>query len=407
MIIDLRQGEQPLRISVPEEKLFGHFQGPSQTNGDLSEKVRKALEEPISLPPVNRAVTPSDHVALIVASDLPQPRELVGPIIDSLVAAGIERPKIAIVHEPPEKATSTRLVEELRGAFAELSFIEHDPTDDDAHAYVASTEEGRRIYLNRTVAEADFMLVISRTGFDPLTGTMGTSSQLFPRLSNAETIARARMLAAQMRRSEMRLRKRQESEEVAWLAGLLYALQVDTDSSGKISHVWFGEYHEVQKCADQATFDHWMIDPPEATSDLVIATTSTPGADWLAASTALETASHVASRDAIVLLITDLDQPIGQTGAWLLDNENPMDAIGRVRQQDLGQVSADSLSTVQTATALTSARLYLMSSLDEDLVESLGMVHVSNEREVNRLIERSRSCYVIENADRARVTLGN
>ena len=65
----------------------------------------------------------------------------------------------------------------------------HDPTDRKKLAYLATTKAGRRVYLNRTLVEADFVVVLTGRGYDPLTGYAGAEAAIFPALADEETLA--------------------------------------------------------------------------------------------------------------------------------------------------------------------------------------------------------------------------
>ena len=55
-------------------------------------------------------------------------------------------------------------------------------------AYLAATKEGRRIYLNRLLTDADVVIPVGRLGYDPILGHRGPWSVLFPELSDRATI---------------------------------------------------------------------------------------------------------------------------------------------------------------------------------------------------------------------------
>ena len=54
----------------------------------------------------------------------------------------------------------------------------HNPTDHARLAYLATTKAGRRVYLNRTLVEADFLIVLSSRAYDPASGHGGMLAAL-------------------------------------------------------------------------------------------------------------------------------------------------------------------------------------------------------------------------------------
>ena len=51
-------------------------------------------------------------------------------------------------------------------------------------ANLASTKAGRRVYLNRSLVDADQLIVVGRFHYDPMLGYAGGLSDLFPALSD-------------------------------------------------------------------------------------------------------------------------------------------------------------------------------------------------------------------------------
>jgi hypothetical protein len=52
-------------------------------------------------------------------------------------------------------------------------------------------------------------------------------------------------------------------------------------------------------------------------------------------------------------------------------------------------------------------RVYLMSNLDEETVEDLGLGYISSVEEIDRLAQRCDSCILLADAHRAGVALGD
>ena len=65
------------------------------------------------------------------------------------------------------------------------------------------------------------------------------------------------------------------------------------------------------------------------------------------------------------------------------------------------QKPVDTAAAEQWAQALSRARVYLLSRLDEEQVEQLGAAHVAGPVEIGRLIERTESCVLLANAQYA------
>src|SRR5262249_7774663 len=116
----------------------------------------------------------------------------------------------------------------------------HDPADRQHLSYLATTRNGRRLYLNRTAVDADQLVVLAHRGYDPLLGYAGAEGALYPALSDEAT------------RQEMRGRRslaapgskpwpaRQGAAEVAWLLGAPFLVQVIEGAGEDLVHVVAG-----------------------------------------------------------------------------------------------------------------------------------------------------------------------
>ena len=65
-----------------------------------------------------------------------------------------------------------------------------------------------------------------------------------------------------------------------------------------------------------------------------------------------------------------------------------------------GGSSPDALAAEQLALASQRARIYLLSRLNQDTVERLGIAHVSETSQISRLTDQCDSCIVLAEADR-------
>ena len=101
-----------------------------------------------------------------------------------------------------------------------MTLVEHDPADRSRMAYLSSTKEGRRVYLNRHVTDADVVIPVGRVGYDPVLGYRGPWSVLFPGLSDQDTGAFYRhRLPADLPGRAAPPHRLDEPLEVTWLLG--------------------------------------------------------------------------------------------------------------------------------------------------------------------------------------------
>lgn len=397
--------DQNVSLEVSDNQLAGAFRGSDrQLASNVEDVVGRALLEPLDAPPLSSAIVPGDRITLVTDTGLPQPEAVLTPILNHLLHHGIDAENIRIVGTESDPFWLNRLADNLDDNYDAVELVHHDPSDPNGLAYLASTRDGRRIYLNRHTVEADAFMVVGRTGFDPVVGFQGTASHLFPSLSNDKARFRSRQLAAQVTPRLVELRQRQACDEVAWLAGLFYSLGVALNRDNQIEASWFGHYESVQRAADEHARRQWLIPPPRLKPDLVVASISTNDrrASWEQVACAVELASALVSPEGNIAVVTDLSDPPGPAGRILIDNDNPWNSLAELRESRSG----DPLPMTQCARAMSVAKLYLYSNLDAPLLEQMSFIPVASAGELQNLIRRSHRCLVVEDADRFRVDLG-
>src|SRR3954469_14074836 len=82
-LLPLRRREQPTALADP------------------GAAVRAALETPFHFPPLRRALTPDDHVVIVLDERLPQLATLLTAVLEHLHQAGVEPEAVTLVCLPP------------------------------------------------------------------------------------------------------------------------------------------------------------------------------------------------------------------------------------------------------------------------------------------------------------------
>src|SRR6516165_6384756 len=90
MRVDIDYGLEHLALDIPEGKLVrAQRQQEAPPLADPSAAVREALTRPLDFPALKRALTPDDHVVIVLDECLPKPAELVTPIIEHVLEAHV------------------------------------------------------------------------------------------------------------------------------------------------------------------------------------------------------------------------------------------------------------------------------------------------------------------------------
>src|SRR5207248_3350624 len=104
-----------------------HRQPLSSPISDIGAAVRHGIEAPISFPALNRALTPDDHVTVVVDDRLPHQFELLVPILEHIVGANVRSERITVVHRSERHLD--KWSERVPAPLENVRFELHDPTD--------------------------------------------------------------------------------------------------------------------------------------------------------------------------------------------------------------------------------------------------------------------------------------
>ncbi len=360
--------------------------GPA-TLPDLRGTLQAALKAPLEFPPLTQALVPGDRLVLALDRGVPQAASLIAALWEVLSGAGVEPTDVTILQPGTwrkDAAPDPRslLPAEVRSA---MRWERHDPTDEARCGYLATSAGGERIYLARTLLDADYVLPITTAGFDPLLGYRSPMASLYPGLSNAAAIAKALGQGHRELRPQDERPLRQLVDEAGWLLGVQTVLQVlPAGPRGGIAEVYFGSAEAVGRASETALDEAWRVTAPERYETVVL---SIPTADrsvgWDDLGAALATARNLVAASGKVVVLTDLKETPGPGIELLRGQGDPRSAQAIVRQAG----PPDLLGATTLAEAADWARIYLHSPLDADLVEELFMVPLASVAEAGRLLE--------------------
>src|SRR5262245_40510017 len=98
MKLPLPFGRQVLEVEVAQPRLVGvRRQAQSAPLADVPAAVREALEAPIDFPPLRRALTPDDHIAIYVDEGIPRLTQILTPLLEYLHTAHIAPEAITLL----------------------------------------------------------------------------------------------------------------------------------------------------------------------------------------------------------------------------------------------------------------------------------------------------------------------
>jgi hypothetical protein len=382
--------DESLDFEIPEDRVVGHWSGPGPASAlDTRAMVRAAFESPSDFPPLRRAVVPGDRVVVPLDPSTPD----LAPILEAmaLILRSSEVESITVVSTDPGPS---RLPEGM-------SWRVHDPDERSQISYLASTREGRRVYLNKDLTDADIVVPVGTLGYDASMGYRGPWSVIYPGLSDRETLARHAGMPSEAAPDRDRPSPSLvESAEVTWLLGCQFQVGVLPGISG-VLRVVAGLESAVRAEGSIAVDEAWTFRAEER-ADVVVAGIGAPGRptsiDDLAGG--LATAARLVRQGGKIVALSRARGEAGPALRRIGGAENPRAALNRLRGHE---ADPDYLAARRISETIARADVYLHSALDADLVDDLALIAIDRPEEARKLAAAAPSCILIGQADRARV----
>lgn len=392
MRIGIGYGRELLEIDVPDDRVVGvQRQAAAPPLADPVAAVHAALETPLGFPALRRALTPDDHVAIVVDEHLPRLPHLLTALLEHITQAQVRPEAITLVCPPSD--TGQPWVDDLPDAFEEIRLEIHDPGDRQRLSYLATTRHNRRVYLNRTVVDADQVVILTGRGYDPFLGYAGAEGILFPWLSDEVTRQEAAGHVS-MKPPAKNTQWHQAAVEVAWLlGGASFLVQVIEGAEQNILHVLGGPVEtssEGQRLLDA----RWQVEV-DRPADVVVAGISgdTPfGTINLAR--ALGCAARVVKPRGKIALLSAIDPHEDKTLDCLRRTESPEGVLQYLRHH----ASPDMQAPFLWASAAEQATVYLLSKMTAETAEELFTVPMDHAGQVKRLLDAAESCVFLPDA---------
>lgn len=393
-------GREEATFDVPADRLI-HLRRPDRPPilADPTQALREALESPLRYPSLRLALTPDDHVTIVVDDHLTHLAKLATVVIDHVIGAGVEPTSITLLSAPsPSRQT---WINDLPEVLEDVRIETHDPHDRNRLAYLASTKAGRRIYLNRSAVDADQLVLLTGPHFDPLLGYAGAEGSLYPALSDAATRQSWNDSLSMKAPSHEDWPVRREANEVSWLLGSPFYVQVVEGPGDGVVQVIAGAADtaaEGRQWVDRC----WRATVPEL-ADLAIATISGDPArqDFNDMARAIACASRVVKPDGIIALLCEACPDFGDGFRTIAQAGEPEEAFRILKEKP----PADWPAAYAWLESVRKSRVFLHSGLSPDIAEELFTTPMLHARQAQRLIDAGGKVVILPDAHKLMVTL--
>ena len=396
-VVRINVGLSEWAISVPTTQLVQahNLSNPAEAIIDIHSALREALDHPFGLGfSLRRAFTSDDRIALVIDETLPQLPRLIEGVLEYLGSVGIPPEATTIIS--PSRSRFNDWIDELADELSDVKTELHDPSDRGALSYLTTTREGRRIYLNRTLLDADQIIVLSRRPYNTDHVYAGAASSIFPGLSDRETLLHFHKAA----RSEDRAHKlRQEAEQIGELLSSMINIQAIAGAGDSLERVCAGLFNasaEGMRLQDE----RWCFTVAEEVDLVVAALSGDPRRhDFAMLAAAAATAASIVKERGFIIILSEAEPEIDAGIEAIRHAEDPEHALRLLRSNQLPECA----SAMSWARAANHARLYLASGMKPEIVEEIFATPLCTPEEVQRLIRQAARCLLIPDAHKSQV----
>ncbi len=313
------------------------------------------------------------------------------PVLEHIASAGIDAEAITLVC--PTTTSSTAWIDELPDEFDSVRVEVHNPKDRRRLSYLATSSTGRRLYLNRTIVDADQAVVLTGRRFDPWLGRGGARGAIFPALADEATRDEALSHLNHEDPGREIWPLRQAAIEAVWLLGQPFYVQLIAAASDGIAHVVAGASdacREAERLLDAA----WSPRIARRADTVVAALSGDPRRQTFAdLASALAAAARVVRPAGRVILLSDAPPLLGPGADLLSKAEEPEAALAMLAKAGLPDAAA-----FQWAQAAAHARLSILGRLPDETVEELFASPLASASQVQRLVSAGGECLVLQDA---------
>ncbi len=204
----------------------------------------EALARPLEYPSLASATIPGDRIVLAIEPGVPQVDRVVAAVVEYLRKAGVGADGLAVLRSSADAADPRTLVPKEVGD--QIALYTHDPTDSNSLGYLAATEEGRPILLNRAILRRRRGAAHRMPRPAEAPEYHGIHGAIYPTFSDQQTLTRFRSLRLLNPRDALKKDLVKLCNQVGWLLGLSFTIQVVPGAGEEVLHVVAGE---VTRCA--------------------------------------------------------------------------------------------------------------------------------------------------------------
>lgn len=378
MIIPIKIGDRTDYLDISQDVLLDVLEENQIEHKLLGvDAVEYALDHPIGTERLENIVKPEEKIA-IITSDVTRPvpsHKIIPSLINRLNKAGVpdENIKVIFALGAHRRHTEAEIRELVGGAVYErVKCIDGDNTD---LVHMGVTQNGTPVDVCRSVAEVDRRVCVGNIEYHYFAGYSGGAKAIMPGVSTREAIQANHSMMTHERAFAGNLDDnpvRQDLEEAIQFCSIDFICNAVLDTKKEIIDCVAGHFIEAHR-AGCKMLDEMYLKPIKKRADIVIVSQGGKPKDLNMYQTqkALDNAKHAVRENGIIILVGSCEEGMGEEvfEEWMFSAKTPEELITRVEADfQLGGHKAAAIALV-----LEKSEIYLVSDLDDDIVEKIFM----------------------------------
>lgn len=366
-------------------------------------EVVRALEHPIDSPRLKDIVKPGEKI-IIVTSDIsrPMPSWVALPcVLDELGKAGVRDEDVTVVfglgsHRKQTEEEKKRLVGEE--VYNRVRCIDSDPDD---FIHMGTCKNGTSVDIFRTVAEADWRILVGNVEYHYFAGYSGGMKAIMPGVSsraaiqsNHRNMIKEGAYAGNLEGNPVR----DDIEEVYQYCPVDFILNVALDENHHIAYAAAGHHVKAHRKACEFLDSIYKIHIDHPADVVIVSTSGFPkDINLYQAQKSIDNAKHSVKEGGIMVVAAACKEGFGSDvfAKWIMQYDTPDDRIKAIHEHfELGGHKSAALALVEKK-----CNIYLVTDMEDDLVRKANMTPFHNLQEAVDAafakMGKDASCYII------------
>lgn len=403
MKVNLKYGQDKISIDISKDQVIGIYE-PRKIHGvnNIISEVRNSLQNPIGTKKLRDMVKPGKKIAIVVddVSRAVPTAEMLLPIVDELVSAGINKKDITVIvavglHRKLTESEHKKILGKLHG---KIAIINHDAYKKENLTFLCTmAKSGINVYINRKFFEADIKILTGDIEYHQFVGYGGGAKSVFPGLGDRKSIEISHSKMEEKGTGTGCLNGnpvRSEIEEIGKLAKVDFIVNVVLNKDEEVAGVFSGDCYKAFLEGVKLCDEIYKVKVPKR-ADVVIASAGgyPRDIDLYQSQKAIESARKVVKKGGKIIVIAECKEGDGSRifRKWVKDAKKPGDISKKIHKKFI----MGGHKAYQIISAINWAGVYLFSKMKPSLVKEAFMYPIRDISLINDLIRKDEEIIIL------------